>query len=286
MTNTYPDKKVALVIGWGSVKCAAVLGLLRVLQREKIGIDLVVGSGGGSIYASLIALGYDSERIIEMTRQLWTAEVTARTNRMAIFQILLPRFFKVREYFNLRDDRLVNERLQTAMGGHSFADTQIPLFINATEYKTGAQVILQEGSLFEAVRASVALPLIFPPVEQDDKLLSDGYLSDPMPVGIAIREGAEIILAMGFQSNLNAPVRSLAGYLFHLSGLMSNNLLNASYSFYNLAHHSEVIPIVPDFGEDVHLFDTHKIPEIIRSGEVEAEKVVPVLKQLLLGDQV
>ena len=54
-------KKLALVIGWGSVKCAAALGLLRVLRREGIEVDMVVASGGGSIYGSLFALGYEVE---------------------------------------------------------------------------------------------------------------------------------------------------------------------------------------------------------------------------------
>src|SRR4030067_114268 len=110
-------KKIALVIGWGSVKCAAALGLLRVLNREGIQIDMVVGSGGGSIYAALIAIGYSAEEIVEMNRQLWTHEITEIPNRGALLQILLPKFFRIREYFNLRDDRLINQRIQAAMAG-------------------------------------------------------------------------------------------------------------------------------------------------------------------------
>jgi NTE family protein len=88
--------KVALVIGWGSVKCAASLGLMRVLQREGIEIDLLVGSGGGSIYAAILALGYDAEEIIAINQRLWTREVTSTPNRQAILQMLFPRSIKVR----------------------------------------------------------------------------------------------------------------------------------------------------------------------------------------------
>jgi NTE family protein len=98
------QKKIALVIGWGSVKCAAALGLLRVLSREGIKVDMMVTSGGGSIFGALFALGYDVEEIVEMNQRLWTHEVTEQTNRLAILQILFPRLFRVRDYFNLRND--------------------------------------------------------------------------------------------------------------------------------------------------------------------------------------
>jgi len=275
------SKKIALVIGWGSVKCAAALGLLRVLSRENIEVDMVVASGGGSIFGSLFALGYEVEEIVAMNQRLWTHEVTEKTNRQAILQILLPKIFRVKEYFNLRDDSLVNERLREAMGNYTFADTKFPLYITATEYKTGQQVIISEGSIYEAVRATIGLPLIFPPIEKNEHLLADGYLSDPLPIGVAVQEGANIILAMGFDSISTESRNSISDYILHLSGILSNNLLQASYAFYNLTHHAEVLSIVPQFEEDIHMFDTYKVPEIIKVGEAEGEKLLPRLKQLL-----
>jgi len=275
------SKKIALVIGWGSVKCAAALGLLRILNRENIEVDMVVASGGGSIFGSLFALGYEVEEIVAMNQRLWTHEVTEKINRLAILQILLPKIFRVKEYFNLRDDRLVNERLREAMGAHTFAETKFPLYITATEYKTGQQVIISEGSIYEAVRATVGLPLIFPPIEKDEHLLADGYLSDPLPIGVAVQEGANIILAMGFESISTEVRNSFSDYILHLSGILSNNLQQASYAFYNLTHHAEVFSIVPQFEEDIHMFDTYKVPEIIKVGEAEGEKLLPRLKQLL-----
>jgi NTE family protein len=257
------------------------LGLLRVLNREGIEIDMVVGSGGGSIYAALIALGYSAEEIVEMNYRLWTHEITEIPNRLAFLQIILPKFFKIREYFNLRDDHLVNERLRIAMGGHTFDDAKIPLFITATEYVTGDQVVITDGDLFQAVRSSLALPLIFSPIPRDDHLLADGFLSDPMPVGVAIQNGADIILAMGFKSTPLKKFESFSDYLLHLAGIMSNNLLEASFAFYELAHHSKVIAIVPEFKHEIKMFDTHMVPEILRVGEAEGEKHLPVLKEML-----
>jgi len=275
------SRRIALVIGWGSVKCAAALGLLRVLNREGVSVDMVVAGGGGSIYGSLLALGYNADEIVEKNRQLWTHEVTEQPNRLAIFQTLLPKVFRVGEYFNLRDDRLMNERLREAFGDATFEDAKIPLYITATDYRTGAQAVISNGSIYDAVRASVALPLIFPPSKRDEQLLADSYLSDPLPVGVAIQEGADIILAMGFESVSNERRDSFSDYVLYLSGVISNNLLQASYAFYNLAHHSEVLLIVPQFESDIQMFDTHKVPEIIKAGEAEGEKILPQLKHML-----
>jgi len=275
------SRKVALVIGWGSVKCAAALGLLRVLSREGIKVDMVVAGGGGSIYGSLLALGYDVEEILEVNKRLWTHEVTEQPNRLALFQMMLPKIFHVGEYFNLRNDQLMNERLRTAFGDHTFTDAKIPLYITATDYRTGKQAVISQGSIYQAVRASIALPLVFPPSEIDGQLLVDGYLSDPLPVGVAIKEGADIILAMGFESVSRAERNTISDTILHLSGVMSNNLLQASYAFYNLAHHSEVLLIVPQFESDIQMFDTHKVPEIIKAGEAEGEKIIPQLKHML-----
>jgi len=276
------SKKIALVIGWGSVKCAAALGLLRVLSKEGIEVDMMVTSGGGSIFGALFALGYGVEEIVEMNQRLWTHDVTDQTNRLAVLQILFPRLFRVKDYFNLRSDQLVNQRLREAMEDYTFEDTKIPLFISATDYQTGQQVIFSEGSIYEAVRATIALPLIFPPFRKEDRLLADGYLSEPLPVGTAIQEGADIILAMGFGSISQAERHSFSDYILHLSSILSNNLLQAAYSFYNIAHHSDLITIIPQFEDDIHMFDTHKVPEIIRTGEEAGKKILPELKDMLM----
>lgn len=275
------NKKIALVIGWGGVKCAAAMGLLRALNREGIEIDLVVGSGAGSIFASFLALGYSVEESEKLISRLWSKEITGITNHLAILQILFPRLFKMRESYHILDDRLINNGLFDAFGEAQLKDTKIPLLVTATDYRKGEQVILSEGLISEAVRASIALPMIFKPVKKGNKLLVDGFLTGPLPVGVAIKEGADIILAMGFDSKKQAPFNSLPNYLMNIIGIMSNNLLQASIAFFSLAHHDEVISVVPDLADDIHLFDTARIPEIIEAGEREAEKHLAYIKRLV-----
>jgi NTE family protein len=276
-----PGKRIAVVIGAGSVKCAAAIGLKNVLDREGIAIDRLIGCSGGSLYAATIALGWDGPRATEATMRLWTRDATSVRNRRALMSVLFPRLFGFNELFGLRSDRLVMNGLRSAFGDSRIEDAHIPLHFTATDFLTGEQVILSSGPIVDAVRASIALPFIFPPVRHGEHLLVDGFLSDPLPVGVAIREGADIIIAMGFEAPLQSNLSSAARFAFQYSSIMSNNLLKSNFAFHNLAHHAEIIPIIPKFTERIRLFDTDKIPYIIQEGERAAEQELPYIKKLL-----
>ncbi|WKZ41864.1 MAG: patatin-like phospholipase family protein [Anaerolineales bacterium] len=281
MTEKREAPRVALVIGSGSVKCAAALGLMRVFDREQIAVDMVIGCSGGSIYASLIALGWSVDRATDATLSMWTREVTGKRSMRAILQIVAPKLFHFDETFGLIDDRLINRRLREGYQDATFADARIPLYVTATDFYTGEQVVISEGAIAEAVRASIAIPYIFPPYKLNGRFLIDGYQSDPLPIGVAIKEGADIIIAMGFESPYQEQVTSLMRYNFQISSMTSNNLLKTNYSFHNLAHHSEIVPILPEFKHRVKLFDTDKLPYVIEEGERAAEKELPYIKKLL-----
>ncbi|HET9908979.1 MAG TPA: patatin-like phospholipase family protein [Anaerolineales bacterium] len=282
MKTSKPKPRIALVIGSGSVKCAAALGLMKVLQRENIAVDLVVGCSGGAIYASLIALGWPVEQATEATLRMWTSELTAKRNRRALLQVALPKFFKFDETFGLIDDSLINSRLKQGFKNATFEDTKIPLYVVATDLYNGEQVVISEGSIADAVRGSVSIPYIFPPHKLNGRYLIDGFQSDPLPVGVAIKEGADIIIAMGFESPYQEQISSLMRYNFQVSSVTSNNLLKTNFAFHNLAHHSEIIPILPEFEHRIKLFDTDKIPYVIEQGEKASEKQLRYIKELLV----
>ena len=276
-----PRRRLALVIGSGSVKCGAALGVQRVLQREGIPIDMVVGCSAGSIYASLIAAGRSPESIVEAVRRLWTRDLTARRNRKAVLQLLFPRLFGFDEAFGLIDDTLVMKRLREGFEGLGFESMQIPLFVTATDLMNGEQVTMSSGDLVTAVRASIAMPFAFAPIRVDGRLLTDGYLSDPLPVGVAIREGADVILAVGFESPGQTRIRSGSRFAFQVSAVMTNNLLLSRFAFHNLAHHTEVLPILPRFSQRVGLFETGKLDYVMEEGERALEEQLPYLRRML-----
>jgi len=274
-------KRVALVIGAGSVKCAAALGLWKVLKREGIAVDMVVGCSGGSLYASCMALGYDADESEAMTLALWNRDVTKRRDYGSMLGAFLPKLFRFRGHFGMVHGEPLLAALRKGFGDKTFADTVLPLYVVATELATGQQATLAGGKVVDAVRASIAIPYIWEPWEVEGKLMLDGCLSAPLPVDVAIKEGADVILAMGFESPYPRRIRSATSYAFHVNSIYTNNLFRANYSFHNLAHHAEIIPIVPDFGEPVNLFDTHKFGHVIACGARAAEEQLPYLRQLL-----
>ena len=275
------EKRVALVIGAGSVKCAAALGMWKVLQREGIEIDLVVGCSGGSIYAAMMALGYDVATCERLTTDLWTPGITRRRDLRSMLGALLPRVFGFDGHFGMVHGEPVLAALEAPFGGRSFEEARIPLHIVATDLAGGETVVLSDGSVRDAVRASIAIPYVWQPWQVADRWLLDGSVSDPLPVDVAIREGANVILAMGFESPYPSRIRSATRYAFQINSIYTNNLLRANFSFHNLAHHAEIIPVLPDFEQPIRLFDTHKIPYAIEEGERAMEAQLPYLHRIL-----
>jgi NTE family protein len=275
------SQRVALVIGAGAIKCAAAIGVYDVLEQEGIGIDLVVGCSGGSLYAAYAALGCSADEAAQTTRQLWTRELTARRNRRAVFQVAFPKLFGFSDRFGLIDDRLIRRRLEDAYGERTFADAKVPLFIVATDFHSGEKVVLSEGLLRDAIRGSIAIPFVFSPSPFGERLLTDGSLSDPMPVDVAIRENADVILALGFDQPYQRSIDGMARFAFQVTTVMTNNLMRSNFAFHNLAHHAEVITLVPEFDDSVRAFDTDKLPLIIEKGREAMRGNLPYLRRLL-----
>lgn len=273
--------RLALVVGSGSVKCAAALGLWKVLDREGIPIDMLVGCSGGSLYTSTMALGFSLDECIQYTRTLWNEKVTAQKNWPGLLSAVFPKLFKFSHNFGMVSDRQMLANLHQVFGDKTFAETKIPLTIMATDFYTGEQVPLTKGKIVDAIRASIAIPFIWSAYQVGGRILIDGAASNPMPVDVAIKEGADVILAMGFQAPLPSKVRSISRYAFHVNGLMTNNLYQSNFAFHNAVHHAEIIPIFPEFERSIRLFDTDQIPYVIAQGEKAAEEQIPYIKKLL-----
>ena len=272
-------KRIALVIGSGGIKCAAAAGLWRVLQAEGIVVDSVVGCSGGSMYAALIANHVDVKIMEEWSRTLWTSDIMqGYTENLKASKDGTLRF---NERSGLVDDSVMNKKLRDVYGDWQFADLKMPFKVVATDLLAGEKVVLSEGSVFDAIRASLAIPIIFPPWEVGGRLLIDGAASDPLPIDVAIQDGADIIIAMGFTLDYRNRFRSMTAVQEQLNSIYMNNILNSTYAFYNLAHHAEIFPIIPEFESTVSMFDVDKIPHVIERGEQAARKQLPHIKRLL-----
>jgi NTE family protein len=272
--------RLGVVFGSCSIKCVSALGFLRVLRRERIPVDLVVGCSAGGIYASGLALGWDLDELERKSYETWKG-LFARLDYRGLIQGLLPGLFRGRGVVGLLDERRLKAALGSLFGETSFQDARIPLYIVATDLKTGESVVLSQGRLLDAVRASIAIPVLLRPVAIAGRLLFDGAASDPLPVSVAIREGCDIILAMGFESPLHERVESLMSLVSQTTCITVNNLLKSTYAFYSAAHHAEIIPIIPSFDRHIGLRDSSLLPYIIERGEEAAVKQLPFLKRLL-----
>jgi len=278
--------KVALVIGSGGLKCAAVIGLIQVLEQENIGLDMVVGCSGGSVFGAAIALGFNSHQLIETQAQAWTDDVTKKISFKSVFRILFPKAAKNNDLIGIFDDRTMAGNIEKVFGiSTTFSDTLIPFHCISTDFHTGETFVISEGPLAKAVRISSGIPVLFTPVDWDGKLLIDGGLSNPLPVDVAIREGADIIIAVGFETPLTPSIASPGQYAMQMFNILVNQLLYKKYAFFNLAHHSEIIAIMPEFSEAIKINDVSKVPYIIKQGRIEAEKHVQYLKKMLSSNK-
>ena len=271
--------RVALVIGSGGIKCAAAAGMWRVLQDEGIEINSVVGCSGGSLYATQIANNVDVNVMQEQSTLLWTSEIMQ--GYTANLKATKDGTLRFTERSGLVEDSVLNATLNDIYGDLSFDELDVPLKIVATEMLTGEKAILSEGRVFDAIRASIAIPIIFPPWEVGDRLLIDGAASDPLPIDVAIQDGADIIIAMGFPLSYRERFRSMTAVQEHLNSIYINNILTSTYAFYNLAHHAEIFPIIPEFDTPISMFDVDKIPDVIERGEQETRAQLPHIKRLL-----
>ena len=272
-------KRLALVIGSGGIKCAAAVGLWRVLQEEGIRVDSIVGCSGGSMYGAQIANNASVEDMQEWSRVLWTSDIMrGYTESLKASKDGSLRF---NERSGLVDDSVLNKKLENVFGGLRFSELPLPLKIVATDMFRGEKVILSEGSIFDAIRASVAIPIIFPPWEVNGRLMIDGAASDPLPVDVAIQDGAEFIIAMGFPLDYRPRLRSITAVQEQLNSIYINNILTSTYSFYNLAHHAEIFPIIPEFDGALSMFDVDKIPDVIKRGEQATRAQLPHIKRLI-----
>ena len=157
--------KVALVLGGGGAKGAATVGVLKAVEKSGVPIDMVVGTSIGSIVGGLYSIGYDSKQLDSLFRtQSW----------LDIFS------------GSLMGDSII-WTLREMTGGivTDFDSLPIPFRCVAVDVKKIREVVLSEGDLAQAMRASMAIPLVFKPVKIGNMQLVDGGVLNNLPVDVA-----------------------------------------------------------------------------------------------------
>jgi NTE family protein len=162
-------KKVTLVLGGGSARGLAHIGVLRVLEREKIPIDHIVGTSMGAMVGAAYSAGMSVK------------EMEERAYRFSVNKLLDPTF---RGMGLLAGNRL-EDNIRMLIDSKEFSDCKIPLSIVTTDIESGDEIVHHTGDLVKIVRATCSWPVIFAPVPLNGRLLCDGGIKNSVPAKIA-----------------------------------------------------------------------------------------------------
>ncbi|HVI94240.1 MAG TPA: patatin-like phospholipase family protein [Anaeromyxobacter sp.] len=204
-----PEPRIALVLGGGAARGFAHIGVIRVLEQERIPVDLVVGTSVGSLIGALYASDRDSFALE------WTA-------------------------FQLQQDDLFDFGLVNAVLGMGYARGQkleafvkgkvkqpnieqlaVPFAAVATDLNWGGRVVLDKGPVASAVHASSAIPGIFEPVVHQGKLLVDGGVVDNIPIDVARERGADLVVAVDISQDVgNTSIKNAIDVLLQATNIM------------------------------------------------------------------
>lgn len=260
--------RLALVLGSGGVRSIAALGIAERLAREDLRADLIVGCSSGALFGAQIARGMHGEDAVRLATTLWSAELTQQRRWRAYLQLIAPKLAGFGDGFALRDDRLIAERIGKAFGDTRLEHLPTALRIAATDAATGQSVVLTRGSLVEALRASMAVPIIFPSVPVGGRRLVDGVLSDPLPIAAAA--DARVVLSLGFQGSMPRRVDRLSRLVAQTSTTLINNLMQARTDAAQ-ARGQKVIAIDLNLERHVGLWETSAMPFLFEAGWRAAE---------------
>jgi len=255
---TEPRPRVGVALGGGFARGIAHLGVLRVLDEEKIPIDYLAGTSAGAMLAASYATGHTIAEI----------EAQARATRFRDFgQWKLS-------WMGLASNQRLEHYPRKYLGVTTFEQLRIPLAIAATDLATGEPVYFTQGPLGPALRASCAYPGMFMPVEHEGRLLVDGFLAAPVPVDALKKMGADVVIAVFLEAASDRKPSSIVDVI----GLSFAILQRHADREWRRKADIVIEPIVRDFLWD----DFDKTPELIASGEAAARAALPKIRAALV----
>ncbi len=179
--------RLGLALGAGSARGWAHVGVIRELEAAGIRPDLVCGTSVGALVAAVYAAG-ELDPFEEWLLGLGFRDV------VALMDVGLGGGL-------LKGERLM-DRFRENFADRSIAELPMPFGAVATSLRTGGEIWLREGSVIDAVRASIALPGLFAPALHEGEVLVDGGLANPVPVSLARAMGAELVIAVDLTSDV------------------------------------------------------------------------------------
>lgn len=178
---------VGLALGAGAARGWAHLGVINALKERGIEPDVITGTSIGSIVGAAYALDRHDQLCD------WVKSLT----RKHVLSLMDFRF----NGGIVAGDKLMRA-LEEHMGHPRFEETRIPFGCVATDLAYGSEYWLRHGDMLSAIRASIALPGLFPPTQKDGRWLADGGMVNPVPVSLCRTLGADVVIAVDLNSDL------------------------------------------------------------------------------------
>ena len=283
-STTVKRKKVGVVLSGGGAKGMAHIGVLKVLEKAGIPVDVVTGTSIGSIVGGLYAIGYNAHSLDSMVRkQDWTYVITDKEDLH--HQSYLDRK-KANTYFfttgltigkhavdagGLIKGKNLAELFQKLFVGYTDSldfnkDLKIPFACVATNIMDNSEVVFHSGRLPQAIRASMSIPAAFSPVRIGDMVLVDGGLKNNYPVDVAREMGAEIIIGVTLNGKPKT-AEDITGTMKIVGQIIDVNCVNKYDQNKAL---SDLWMNVDPHGFSTASFTSEAIDSLIRYGEEEA----------------
>ncbi|MBN1587696.1 MAG: patatin-like phospholipase family protein [Candidatus Omnitrophica bacterium] len=285
--------RVGLCLGGGGARGLAHIGVLKVLEKEGIPIDLIAGTSMGAIIGGAFALHRNTERLEEVAlvlaerKELFHIESistthdafeesSAKNKLRRIADVARTLYFYNRQAArsHIMDSTGIEAIIRELVGDYEFKDTQIPFCAVSVDLMTGEEVLLSEGELARALLASASIPGILPPVSYGRRLLIDGGIRGAVPSDVMKKLHAD--LTIGVNTERWVERRSFKHGIDIV--LQADSIKTCELNRVKLEACD--IPIQPKLR---HVSWAHfsKAEECIRRGEEATQVVLPWLKKLV-----
>ncbi len=264
-------RKIGLALGGGAAHGLAHIGVLEVLEKEGIPIDMIAGTSAGALIGALYAQGKDVSEIKELAVDMsWKKWVP-------LVDLALPKSGFI-------GGRKVKELVRSIIGDIKFEDLRIPLSCVATDIMTGEEVVINRGSVVEGIRASISIPVLFTVAKLQGRYLVDGGLVNQVPVSVLKQMGADFTIAVNVIPDVRERVQ-WAGKKGE-EGFKEPNIFNviiqsihiASYSWGKTCLEAADIVIEPR-GAYIGHGDFNRAEELFLQGELAARGSMPEIRR-------
>ncbi len=176
-------KKIGLVLGSGVARGLSHIGVLKVLDKNKINVDFITGTSIGALIGAIYASGVSAKEI---------EEIALNIDKIKTLTLFTPTI----SHSGLIDGNKIIKFIESIIDRQNISDLNIPFAAIATDIMTGEEVVITKGSLLHTLRASISIPGIFTPANYNGKFLVDGGLVNPVPVSVALNMSADILIAV------------------------------------------------------------------------------------------